>query len=90
MLDKPFSQACENNKQPILEVLNRVLADRISLLEIGSGTGQHAAHFAPRLKYLEWHTSDMPDKHIGICHSAHNLEIKHRVLIEQCVHSLIT
>jgi hypothetical protein len=66
MFDKPFSQACENNKQPILEVLKRVLADKTNLLEIGSGTGQHAAYFAPRLRHLEWHTSDMPDKHLGI------------------------
>ncbi|MFT4811406.1 MAG: hypothetical protein ACJAXM_000032 [Arenicella sp.] len=66
MFDKPFSQACENNKQPILDILSRVLADKKSLLEIGSGTGQHAAHFAPRLMHLEWHTSDMPDKHLGI------------------------
>ena len=66
MFDKPFSQACENNKQPILDVLNRVLADRKKLLEIGSGTGQHAAYFAPRLSQLEWHTSDMPNNHNGI------------------------
>jgi hypothetical protein len=66
MFDKPFSQACENNKEPILEVLKRVLADKTNLLEIGSGTGQHAAYFAPRLRHLEWHTSDMPDKHLGI------------------------
>ncbi|MFT5923203.1 MAG: hypothetical protein ACI9LE_000177 [Paraglaciecola sp.] len=66
MLDKPFSQACENNKQPILDVLKRVLAYKTNLLEIGSGTGQHAAYFAPRLRHLEWHTSDMPDKHFGI------------------------
>ncbi|WP_339724920.1 DUF938 domain-containing protein [uncultured Paraglaciecola sp.] len=66
MVDKPFSQACENNKQPILEVLNRVLADRQKLLEIGSGTGQHAAYFAPKLKHLEWQTSDMPNNHLGI------------------------
>ena len=66
MFDKPFSQACENNKQPILDVLNRVLADKKRLLEIGSGTGQHAAYFAPKLSHLEWHTSDMPDKHLGI------------------------
>ena len=61
MFDKPFSQACENNKQPILEVLTRVLIDTKRLLEIGSGTGQHAAHFAPRLSHLQWLTSDMPD-----------------------------
>ncbi|AGH45746.1 DUF938 domain-containing protein [Paraglaciecola psychrophila] len=66
MFDKPFSQACENNKEPILEVLKRVLVDKTNLLEIGSGTGQHAAYFAPRLRHLEWHTSDMPDKHLGI------------------------
>jgi len=66
MLDKPFSQACENNKQPILDVLIRVLANRKCLLEIGSGTGQHAAYFAPRLPYLDWHTSDIPNNHIGI------------------------
>jgi cyclopropane fatty-acyl-phospholipid synthase-like methyltransferase len=66
MFDKPFSQACENNRQPILKILNRVLADKKKLLEIGSGTGQHAVYFAPRLSHLEWHTSDMPDKHSGI------------------------
>jgi hypothetical protein len=66
MFDKPFSQACENNKQPILDVLIRVLSDKKSLLEIGSGTGQHAMYFAPRLTHIEWHTSDMPDKHLGI------------------------
>lgn len=66
MFNKPFSQACENNRQPILDVLNRVLADRKCLLEIGSGTGQHAAYFAPKLPHLEWHTSDMPTNHSGI------------------------
>ena len=66
MFDKPFSQACENNRQPILDILSCVLADKKNLLEIGSGTGQHAAYFAPILTHLEWHTSDMPDKHLGI------------------------
>lgn len=66
MFNKPFSQACENNKQPILEVLQRVLADRTKLLEIGSGTGQHAAYFAPKLSHLQWHTSDMSNNHLGI------------------------
>ncbi|MGK0268209.1 MAG: hypothetical protein ACI8Y3_000825 [Paraglaciecola sp.] len=66
MFDKPFSQACENNRQSILDILSRVLADKKKLLEIGSGTGQHAAYFAPILTHLEWHPSDMPDKHLGI------------------------
>jgi hypothetical protein len=66
VLDKPFSQACENNKRPIFDILTRVLADSKCLLEIGSGTGQHAAYFAPRLMHLEWYTSDMPGNHPGI------------------------
>ncbi|MEP1447778.1 MAG: DUF938 domain-containing protein [Paraglaciecola sp.] len=64
--DKPFSQACENNKQPIFEVLYRVLSDTKKVLEIGSGTGQHAAYFAPRLSHLTWQTSDMPNNHDAI------------------------
>lgn len=35
----PFSQACENNKQPILEVLQNELQEHTHVLEIGSGTG---------------------------------------------------
>jgi cyclopropane fatty-acyl-phospholipid synthase-like methyltransferase len=66
MFDEPFSQVCENNKQPILKVLSMVLVDKKKLLEIGSGTGQHAAYSAPRLSHLQWYTSDMPNKHLGI------------------------
>ena len=47
----PFSQACENNKQPILEVLQIELKDANHVLEIGSGTGQHSVYFAPRLTH---------------------------------------
>jgi len=63
---KPFSQACENNQQPILEVLQRHLADVDHVLEIGSGTGQHAAFFAPHLAHLTWQTSDLAEHHHGI------------------------
>jgi hypothetical protein len=66
MFEKPFSQSCENNKQPILAALTGLLADSHYLFEIGSGTGQHASHFAPKLAHLTWQTSDMPDKHKGI------------------------
>lgn len=54
----PFSQACENNKQPILEVLTRVFANASLVFEIGSGTGQHAVYFAEHLKHLRWQPSD--------------------------------
>ncbi len=66
IMDKPFSQACENNKRPILEKLIPALAGSRQLLEIGSGTGQHAVFFAPRLPHLHWHTSDLLQNHAGI------------------------
>ncbi|MFT7300354.1 MAG: cyclopropane fatty-acyl-phospholipid synthase-like methyltransferase [Porticoccus sp.] len=66
MIQKPFSQACENNQKPILEVLLRVFADRNQLLEIGSGTGQHAVYCAPRLPHLIWQTADLEANHLGI------------------------
>ncbi|WP_338104537.1 DUF938 domain-containing protein [Psychrobacter celer] len=55
----PFSQACENNKQPILEVLQKELQDSTHVLEVGSGTGQHSVYFAPNLPHLHWQTSDV-------------------------------
>ncbi len=56
--DKPRSEACERNREPILAVLRRHFADRRCVLEIGSGTGQHAVHFAAALPELTWQTSD--------------------------------
>ena len=63
---KPFSQACENNKLPILAVLRRHFAKVDDVLEIGSGTGQHAVFFAAQLPHLVWHTSDLVENHAGI------------------------
>jgi cyclopropane fatty-acyl-phospholipid synthase-like methyltransferase len=61
----PISEACERNKGPILEVLRNAFADRGHVLEIGSGTGQHAVHFAAHLPHLVWHPTEqlkyMPD-----------------------------
>lgn len=56
----PFSDACERNKDPILEVLRTAFADRSDVLEIGSGTGQHAVYFARNLPHLKWHPTDLP------------------------------
>ena len=56
---KPFSEASERNRAPILTVLKRVLKNHRRVLEIGSGTGQHAAYFAPELPHLVWQTSDV-------------------------------
>ena len=55
----PFSQACENNKDPILEQLKTLLTGCRSVLEIGGGTGQHALYFAQSLPDLTWHSSDV-------------------------------
>jgi hypothetical protein len=54
----PFSEACERNKGPILEVLRTAFAERRQVLEIGSGTGQHAVHFAASLSHLIWHPTE--------------------------------
>ncbi len=64
--DKPRSAACERNREPILEVLRQHFADRKKVLEIGSGTGQHAVHFAAALPNLVWQTSDRLENHAGI------------------------
>jgi cyclopropane fatty-acyl-phospholipid synthase-like methyltransferase len=56
-----FSEACERNKQPILGLLVVELAGCSRVLEIGSGTGQHAVHFARHLRHLEWQPTDRAD-----------------------------
>lgn len=66
MTDKPFAPACERNREPILSVLRAHFADRTHVLEIGSGTGQHAVHFAAALPQLVWQTSDVPENLPGI------------------------
>ena len=65
-LNKPYSQACQNNQEPILSVLKTHLKNSKSVLEIGSGTGQHAVYFAENLPHLSWQTSDLPENHTGI------------------------
>ena len=63
---KPWSEACERNREPILGVLREAFATARDVLEIGSGTGQHAVYFAQHLPHLMWRTSDLPEHHAGI------------------------
>jgi len=63
---KPYSESCDQNREPILAVIQPLLNNCRSLLEIGSGTGQHAVYFAERLPHLVWHTSDRLEYHAGI------------------------
>ena len=57
----PFSQSCENNKDFILEELSEVFTDRRAVLEIASGTGQHACHFAAHMPWLQWQPTELPE-----------------------------
>lgn len=63
---KQTSSSCERNRDPILAVLCEVLPDTGMVLEVGSGTGQHAAYFAPRLPHLLWQPSDLAANHESI------------------------
>jgi trans-aconitate methyltransferase len=66
MSDKPYAPACERNRDPILAVLRTYFAERRHALEIGSGTGQHAVHFAAAMPWLTWQCSDVADNLPGI------------------------
>lgn len=55
---KEFAPACDRNSQVILDVLKRILARSRCVLEIGSGTGQHAVCFAEGLPHLQWQPSN--------------------------------
>ncbi|MDP4547127.1 DUF938 domain-containing protein [Marinobacter sp. MDS2] len=56
----PYSQACENNKAPILEKLQEIFLASGKVLEVGTGTGQHAVHFATAMPHLQWQPTDHP------------------------------
>lgn len=66
MDNKPYSESCEQNRKPILSVLRTAFADRRHVLEIGSGTGQHAVYFGAELPHLRWQTADVRAHHPGI------------------------
>ncbi len=65
MTNKPYSQACENNKRPILDIISQYFQSGL-ILEVGSGTGQHAVFFASGLPAVFWQTSDRLENHSGI------------------------
>jgi cyclopropane fatty-acyl-phospholipid synthase-like methyltransferase len=64
--NKPYSQACAENERPIRAVLGHYLSSVNALLEIGSGTGQHAVAFATAFPDLTWQASDLPENLRGI------------------------
>ena len=66
MKERPNAPATDRNRDAILEVLVDEFSDRREVLEIGSGTGQHAIFFAANLPHLTWQTSDVVENHPGI------------------------
>lgn len=66
MPEKPHAEYAQRNAGPILEVLRYELQGHSEVLEIGSGTGQHAIRFAAELVDVKWQTSDLDENHEGI------------------------
>ena len=66
MAEQPFAEYAARNAAPILEILRREFRRATSVIEIGSGTGQHAVTFAAALDHLRWQTSDLDENHAGI------------------------
>jgi cyclopropane fatty-acyl-phospholipid synthase-like methyltransferase len=65
-LIKPYSEACDRNRDPILAGIRPLLAKCQAVLEIGSGTGQHAVYFAEKMPHLIWYPSDREENLAGI------------------------
>ena len=63
---KQYAESCEQNRDPILAVLREAFADRQRVLEIASGTGQHAVYFGAALPHLSWQTSELEANHGSI------------------------
>lgn len=74
-MTRQFSDACERNREPILAVLRDLLAQVKTVLEIGSGTGQHAVYFGAALPHLTWQTSDLPQNHASIHGWLHEVQL---------------
>jgi len=68
--NRPYSESCDQNREPIFEVIQPLLTnkgkDKKTVLEVGSGTGQHAVYFAQKMPHLVWQTSDQQVYHDGI------------------------
>jgi SAM-dependent methyltransferase len=63
---KPYAESCDKNKEPILAVLKEIFAERKRVLEIASGTGQHAVYFGRELPHLIWQPSELAQNLAGI------------------------
>jgi len=74
-MSRQFSAACERNRDPILAILREAFASTRHVLEIGSGTGQHAVYFGAHLPHLQWQTSDRVQNHPSILAWLHEAQL---------------
>lgn len=84
-----FSEACERNKEPILNILKVVLRNCNTVLEIGSGTAQHAVFFGDNLPHLQWQPSDVTENITVIQDNLHKYcpaNVKPPVVLDVCHH----
>lgn len=65
-MSKPVAESCLQNQQVILEALQTVFTEAGKVLEIGSGTGQHAVYFSAQMPHLLWQPSDLAEQHPGM------------------------
>lgn len=84
MIDIPFSEACERNKAIILETIRPILERIDTVLEIGSGTAQHAIHFATSLPKLSWQTSDQ-SSYVGGINAALDQAFAKRAALQESI-----
>ncbi len=63
---KPYAEAWDRNQEAIYSIIEPLFSKCKAVLEIGSGTGQHAVYFAEKLPHLIWYTSDLEEDHVGI------------------------
>lgn len=62
----PWAESCERNREPILAGLREQFVHPGRVLELGSGTGQHAVHFASAMPWLDWQPTDLEPQLAGI------------------------
>jgi cyclopropane fatty-acyl-phospholipid synthase-like methyltransferase len=63
IVEKKSSPSAQRNKEPILDVIKKIFSDRKDVLEIGAGTGEHAAFFSKNLRHLTWTACDRKQNH---------------------------
>lgn len=75
-MSRPFSQACENNKQYILDIIIQVYQAGDTVLEIGSGTAQHIIHFARHMPAVKWQPAELGENMSTLMEGLSGIELE--------------